>query len=156
MRATLVLLCLLAPAMARAQTTSLIHATGAFFAVSVEDIEASTRWYQDKLGLSVVMRVPRTENPAVHVLEGRGLIVELVERQGSAPRAKAAPPAMGRAFGEGIFKAGMMVESFDATIAALRARGVEIAFGPFPARPGQRANAIIRDNAGNLIQLFGT
>jgi hypothetical protein len=29
-------------------------------------------------------------------------------------------------------------------------------FGPYPARPGQRANVIVRDNAGNLIQCFGT
>jgi len=37
----------------------------------------------------------------------------------------------------------------------LRARWVDIAMGPFPARGGQRANVIVRDNAGNLIQLFG-
>jgi hypothetical protein len=26
--------------------------------------------------------------------------------------------------------------------------------GPFPAHDGQRANVIIRDNAGNYLQLF--
>jgi catechol 2,3-dioxygenase-like lactoylglutathione lyase family enzyme len=156
MRALGVVLFMLFPISAWAQPASPISATGAFFGVSVTDMEASTRWYQEKLGLSVVMRVPRTDQPAVHVLEGGGLIVELVEQKGPAPQAKPAPPAMGRVFGEGIFKAGVIVTGFDATIAALRSRGVEIAFGPFPARPGQRANAIIKDNAGNLIQLFGS
>ena len=40
-------------------------------------------------------------------------------------------------------------------MAPRQARGAEIAFGPFPARDGQRANLIVRDNAGNLIQFFG-
>jgi len=46
-------------------------------------------------------------------------------------------------------------DDFDGAVARLKARGVEIAFGPCPAREGQRANVLIRDNAGNLIQLFG-
>jgi hypothetical protein len=41
---------------------------------------------------------------------------------------------------------------------AARPRGVsrpELVHGPFPASDNQRANLIIRDNAGNLIQIFG-
>ena len=55
----------------------------------------------------------------------------------------------------GVFKSGLIVEDFDRTVAALRSRGVEIAFGPFPKSSTQRANVIVRDNAGNLIQFFG-
>ena len=54
----------------------------------------------------------------------------------------------------GMFKAGVLVKDLDKTLEKLAARGVPVAFGPFPAQPNQRANAIIRDNAGNLIQLF--
>ena len=46
------------------------------------------------------------------------------------------------------------MKGFDSVVSQLRARGVEIAFGPFPARENQRANVLIRDNAGNLIQIF--
>lgn len=53
----------------------------------------------------------------------------------------------------GIFKVGLLVDDLDATLGVLRSRGVAIAFGPYPATANQRANAIIRDNAGNLIQL---
>jgi hypothetical protein len=55
-----------------------------------------------------------------------------------------------------VFKAGLMVDDFDGVLARLKARGVEIAYGLFPARPNKRANMIIRDNAGNLIQFFGS
>jgi catechol-2,3-dioxygenase len=36
-------------------------ANGAFFALSVADIVASTRWYTEKLGLRVVMQVPKQD-----------------------------------------------------------------------------------------------
>ena len=61
----------------------------------------------------------------------------------------------GSQFIHGLFKAGVVVDDFDKTLATLRSRGVEFAFGPFPARPNQRANVLIKDNAGNLIQIFG-
>jgi hypothetical protein len=51
--------------------------------------------------------------------------------------------------------AGVIVDDFDKTLAMLKARNVEIAMGPFPAKGNQRANIIVKDNAGNLIQFFG-
>jgi len=50
---------------------------------------------------------------------------------------------------------GVIASDFEKTLSTLKERGADIAFGPFPARPGQRANVIVRDNAGNLIQFFG-
>lgn len=55
----------------------------------------------------------------------------------------------------GFMKAGFVVEDFDKAIAAFRATSVPFAYGLYPARPGQRANAIVRDPEGNLIQIFG-
>jgi len=148
----LVLLLLLAlPSAAHAQ----IRATGSFFALAVDSLDAATRWYEEKLGLRVVMRVPRGEHPGVAVLEGDGLMVELLERVG-APASDRRPPGRGMGPREsGLFKAGFFVEDFDGTIATLRARGVRIAIGPFPARRDQRANAIFEDHAGNLVQVLG-
>jgi hypothetical protein len=44
-------------------------------------LEASTRWYIEKLGLTVVMRVPRTDatRAKVSLLQGGGLAVELIQ-----------------------------------------------------------------------------
>ena len=130
-------------------------AAGAFLGLSVPDVQASARWYSEKLGLRVVMEAPKRDGAAVAVLEGGRLIVELVQLDAAVPLRSAAPTAKGPEFVHGIFKAGLLVEDFDRTVAMLRARGAEIAYGPFPARGNQRANVVIRDNAGNLIQFFG-
>jgi catechol 2,3-dioxygenase-like lactoylglutathione lyase family enzyme len=124
---------------------------GAFFAVSVADLEASSEWYSEKLGLRVVLNVPRTDGVAVMVLEGGGLTVELVQHA----NAQAAPcNQTDPALCHGLFKVGVVVKDLDKTLQKLGERGVPVAFGPFPAQGNQRANAIIRDRSGNLIQLF--
>ena len=128
---------------------------GAFFALSVADLDASTKWYADKFGLTVVMRPPKQDKSAVTVLEGGGLIVELLQRDDAVPLRQAAPSVEANYRIHGFFKAGVIVDDFDKTLATLRSRGVEIAIGPFRATTTQRANVIVRDNAGNLIQFFG-
>jgi catechol 2,3-dioxygenase-like lactoylglutathione lyase family enzyme len=128
---------------------------GAFFALYVSDLSASTKWYSEKLGMQVVMRTPKQGKAAVVVLEGGGLIVELIQHDDAVSRTRAAGTGRDPALIQGMSKAGVVVEDLDRTLAVLKERGVQPAFGPFPARAGQRANAIIRDNAGNLIQLFG-
>ena len=143
------LIALARPFTANAQSRPVFETRGAFFALSVADLDASTRWYSEKLGLSVVMRPPKQDKSAVAVLEGGGLIVELLQRDDASPAGKASYRV------HGFFKAGVIVDDLNATLTALRARGVEIAMGPFPASKEQRANAIVRDNAGNLIQFFG-
>jgi len=124
------------------------HATGGFFAVAVSDLDASARWYAEKLGMTVVRRMLNAGTSSVTVLAGGGLIVELVHNADARPTGG----DVGQA--HGIFKAGIVVDSLGKTIELLRSRGVEIAFGPFPARPDALSNCIIRDNAGNLIQFF--
>jgi catechol 2,3-dioxygenase-like lactoylglutathione lyase family enzyme len=132
-------------------------AKGAFFALSVADLPASIQWYSQKLGLEVVMQEPKKpgDKAGFAVLEGGGLVVELVQLDDAVPLNKAVPSADGRQMLHGLFKAGFIVEDFDGAVAALKARGVEIAYGPYPAREGQRANVIVKDNVGNLIQVFG-
>jgi hypothetical protein len=88
------------------------------------------------------------------VLEGGGLIVELIQNDDAKP-ASDAPGASDPTLVHGIVKVGIVVADLHETLALLQARGVEIAMGPFPARGNQRSNALIRDNSGNLIQLFG-
>jgi catechol 2,3-dioxygenase-like lactoylglutathione lyase family enzyme len=122
---------------------------GAFFAVSAADIEASTRWYAEKLGMHVTMALPKDGKASVTVLEGGRLTVELIQHDDATPAGRA--PELVR----GIFKSGIVVDDFEAVLAQLKARGVPIAFGPYPARGSSRSNFIIRDNEGNLIQFFG-
>jgi catechol 2,3-dioxygenase-like lactoylglutathione lyase family enzyme len=138
-----------------AHTEPAFVARGAFFAVSVPDVEASAKWYADKLGLAVTLRPPKQDESTAIILEGGGLIVELIQRDDAVPLRQAAPSVAASYQVHGIFKAGVIVDDFDKTLATLRSRGVAIAIGPFAATKTQRANVIIRDNAGNYIQLFG-
>src|SRR6185295_2496768 len=115
-----------------------IAASGAFFALSVADIEASAKWYSEKLGLKVVMKAPKRDHAAVTVLEGGGLIVELIQRDDAAPLGKAAPSVKVTLYVHGMFKAGVIVDDFEKTLAMLKARGVDFFIGPFPGRANQR------------------
>ena len=132
-----------------------VTATGAFFALSVADIEASGAWYQEKLGLRVTFRPPRSAPGEVMVLEGGGLIVELVQHDEALPLSKLTPARSDAFKVHGYFKAGVIVRDLDKTLALLKARDVPIAYGPYAAKEDRRANFIIRDNAGNLIHFFG-
>jgi catechol 2,3-dioxygenase-like lactoylglutathione lyase family enzyme len=128
---------------------------GAFLALSVANLDASVAWYTDKLGLSVSQREPKRDGAAFALLEGNGLIVELVQLDDAVAIDKVAPAARGRERVHGLFKAGAIVPDFDRLVATLKERGVDIAYGPFPKRGQQRANVIIRDHAGTMIQFFG-
>ena len=138
-----------------AQATPLATVRGAFIGVSVGDIDASVKWYSEKLGLSVILRPPKIEKSTAVILQGGGLTVELMHHDDAVPLRTAAPAINRNYLVHGIFKAGVFVDDFDKAIAGLKERGVPIAIGPFPARADQPANAIIRDNEGNFIQIFG-
>jgi catechol 2,3-dioxygenase-like lactoylglutathione lyase family enzyme len=164
MKLRLLVLCLALPASALGQPTAtaasdaaVIKVAGAAFALSVADIEASAKWYTEKLGLRVIMRAPRTDatRASAIVLQGGGLTVELVQHDDAVPLRTVRPGDRGAISIHGIFKVGVTVDDFNKTLATLRARGVDIAYGPYPKRPDQPANVIIRDNAGNFIQIFG-
>jgi catechol 2,3-dioxygenase-like lactoylglutathione lyase family enzyme len=147
------------PVLAHAQssqaTAPAFTASGAFIALSVADLDASVRWYSEKLGLRVVQRPPKFDQSTAVILEGGGLIVELVHRDDARSLATVAPDVKANYLVHGIFKGGIIVDDFDKTLSLLKARGVEVAIGPFPARGDQPANVIVRDNGGNLIQFFG-
>ena len=124
---------------------------GGLFALSVPDLAASTAWYVEKFGLLPTLNIPVSDGaPGIVVLEGAGMVVELQQHAG-AMASDASPERR-----HGIFKVGIVVADVDAALAAVRARGVPIHLGPYPARDDQPANFIIRDNAGTLIQFIGT
>jgi catechol 2,3-dioxygenase-like lactoylglutathione lyase family enzyme len=133
-------------------------AKGAFFALSVPDLESSARWYAEKFGLKIVMQAPKTKTmkSAVTVLAGGGLLVELIQNDDARPLSKIASGIQGPDFVHGFTKSGLIVDNLDETVAVLRARNVPIFMGPFPAHDSTGLkNLIVKDNAGNLIQFFG-
>lgn len=121
-----------------------------FIALFVPDLEATARWYGETLGLRRVMTIPRMGTiVGGAALEGDGIVVELLQREDAKPGTTPVELT------HGIAKAGILVADFERTVAALRSRGVTFFAGPYPARPGQRANVMFRDNAGNMLQVLG-
>ena len=139
-----------------AESGPVFQTAGAFFALSVADLKASTEWYAEKFGLKVIMQSPKTDGNQAVVLEGGGLMVELIRRDAAQALDKASGGKVkDNTLVYGFFKAGIVVDELEKTLAALKARGVEVAMGPYPAKENVLANVIVRDNAGNLIQFFG-
>ena len=92
----LVLLALARPAAAqtpapRAAGEPAFTTTGAFIAMSVPDLEASVRWYVEKLGMRVVTELPPNDGYAVRILEGGGLIAEIMHTPAASPLRTLAP-----------------------------------------------------------------
>jgi catechol 2,3-dioxygenase-like lactoylglutathione lyase family enzyme len=141
--------------LSQSSDTTFFTATGAFFALSVKDLEASSKWYSEKLGLKVTTNLAKYGKASGAILEGGDLIVELIQNDDALPLNVVAPSVGDNILVHGIFKAGVIVDDLDKLVAIFKQRGVEIAFGPFPSRPDQRSNVIIKDNSGNLIQFFG-
>jgi catechol 2,3-dioxygenase-like lactoylglutathione lyase family enzyme len=112
-----------------------VAGTGAFFGVSVPDLEASARWYEEKLGLKVVMRAPKANGSAATVLEGDGLIVELIQRDGARPW-NAVSTETNRTLVHGLFKTGVIVADFDRTLAMLRSPRGRVRVRSLPQEAG--------------------
>jgi lactoylglutathione lyase/glyoxylase I family protein len=132
-------------------------ARGAFLALSVADVDASAKWYVDKLDLKIVKHQSRSPagDSVATILEGRGLIVELIQHVNAKPLRQAAP-ALSRTFEiHGIFKTGLVVDDLDATLAEFRRRSVDVAFETFQDEALGYRTFAIGDNAGNFIQFFG-
>jgi len=158
MRVIVMLVLLSLPAVAQSKPVSppeSIPAQGTFFALSVPDLRASVDWYVQKLGLRVTTGPNRDGKFSFAILEGDGLIVELIQNDDAQPLAKHAPGLKDNVYVHGIFKTGIIVKDFERTLALFKERKIEIAYGPYAAKKGQRANVIVKDNAGNLIQFFG-
>ena len=109
-------LLLLAPLSATAQSanTPPFYTTGAFIALSVADLEASARWYTEKFGLRVALQPPPSGSVSARILEGGGLIVELIHNPAAVPLSKAAPTITHTTLVHGIFKAGLIVDNYNA------------------------------------------
>ena len=104
--------------------------------------------------MKVAAHPPKQSGNEVIVLQGSGLTVELIRADAAVPIASLGPKTADAFAVYGFVKGGILVDDFNATMEALREKNVAIAYGPFPERPDQKANVIIKDNAGNLIQIL--
>jgi catechol 2,3-dioxygenase-like lactoylglutathione lyase family enzyme len=123
--------------------------------LSVADLDAQQRWYQQALGLDEVVEHFELPEPRVRTVVLRaanGLRIELIEREGSTAQTFKDPleAALTRGYGHWALE----VEDLDQTFAGLSAAGAEPVSPPAPAvQPGARF-AYVRDPEGNLLELI--
>ncbi len=126
---------------------------GTFFSISVSDVDAVSRWYQANLGLRIVTSGMSGQAPnhvaTFALLEGNGFIVEIIQPAVSNART-------GRPFEtRGIFKIGAIVEDLDGFLAALKQRGVPIAYDLMPLQELGMRCFMLQDCEGNYLQFIG-
>src|SRR5690349_5023844 len=96
----------------------------------VPDVEAAIAFYTTNLGFRLQRRWPAADGAAAAYLELGGVLLEVL------------PSAAGV---QGERRFGLTVDDLDATLAELRARGVEVAGEPFTPRSFWGRQATIRD-----------
>lgn len=141
----------MAPRSASADHILDVHHTG----LSVHDLSAMTRWYQQALGMEVEERFEPAEGVSAALL-GRpgGLRLELIHLQGSSPdeQRKADP-------GDSLLRHGwghvcVRVDDIDRAFETLAAAGATKVSPPAPAPFPGCHYAFVTDPEGNQIELL--
>ena len=128
--------------------------SGSFFALSVKDLNATSAWYQQKLGFHEIKQggSPDGKSRAI-ILERDGAVLELIHHK-QAVHGASVMKGYKTYLVYGIFKVGFVVHDVDHTLQRLKANGVQIANGPYTDEPMHMRTFMIRDNEGNYIQFF--
>jgi catechol 2,3-dioxygenase-like lactoylglutathione lyase family enzyme len=123
--------------------------------LSVADLDAQQRWYQQTLGLTEVVERFDLPSPRVRTVVLRapnGLRVELIEREGSTGQTFRDP--LETALSQGYGHWALEVEDLDQTFSAVSTAGAQWVSPPAAAlQPGARF-AFVRDPEGNLLELI--
>jgi predicted enzyme related to lactoylglutathione lyase len=128
------------------------EATGAFFAISVQDLDKAVRWYSEVLGFRLTSQGGNEQRKGA-LLEREGAVLELAEFKDAVPRDKL-KSGLESHHVHGIFKIGFTTADLDATFAAVEKAGAEVFFPIVDASDGKRTFGI-KDVEGNIIQFIG-
>jgi len=125
------------------------------YCVVVPDLEEAVRWYTEKLDFDRVERrfgFPEAGTEIAHLVNGGGVRIELIARDGSVAGPDAERDVFGALLVQGSKHVGFLVEDMGAAAEELRRRGVEIVVEPNAVEPAGVTNFWIRDPAGTLIE----
>jgi arylsulfatase A-like enzyme len=130
---------------------------GAFFALSVSDVGATSAWYRDNLGFRVLTSGEAPNGIAKFAIlrDSAGSIIEMIQHREARPLAVAAPSVTGAHQIHGIFKIGFHVADIDQAYRQVKAVSVPIAYELGLAKDVALRSFTIRDREGNMIQFFG-
>lgn len=122
------------------------------FAISVANLEESIQWYSDVFGFTVI---DRSEIPGANIkvshMQGKGFILEIFEAADAAPLPEDRKIPNRDLLTQGNKHMSFGVPDGPKAKAELEAMGVEIAM---VAEVDGTYGVFIRDNTGNLIEIF--
>jgi len=123
--------------------------------ISVANLDESIAWYRDMLGFEEVIRMDQgvTEDKMSigHIRRGN-CYIELFQVEGSKPLPEYRRDPNADFGVQGLKHFALQVSDVQAAVKELKAKGVEIAFGPVDT-PGI-CFVFIRDNSGNAFELI--
>jgi hypothetical protein len=130
--------------------------SGIFIALSVADVDSLSKWYQEKLGFTVLKSGEAPNKIAKFaLLQNEAGVIELIQHREAKTLAEAAPSIKAAFQLHGIFKVGMVVENLDQLYASMKERQVQIAYDIMAAKDVPMRSFTIRDGEGNMLQFFG-
>lgn len=124
-------------------------------AISVADLDKSIAWYRDMLGFEEVIRmdqgVTADKMTIGHIRRGN-CYIELFQVEGSKPLPEYRRDPNADFKVQGLKHFALQVSDAKAAVKELKAKGVEIAFGPVDTP--EICFVFIRDNSGNAFELI--
>lgn len=133
----------------RARGGELPETSGAFYAISVQDIDQAISWYTEKLGFKLESKGGNDVRKGA-LLSRPGAVLELGEFAGAVPRG----PEVESHEVHGIFKLGFTTANLEETFEFLNQAGVEV-FSPLVTASDGNRTFLVKDPEGNIIQFFG-
>lgn len=128
-----------------------------FWAISVPDVEASVKWYQNIFGLNITQQLTTPDGAVkVVILESPNLIVEIIQMADAIPLSKCSPSLRSKASLHGLFKVGLFVADLEKTRRALQLKKVKLLTEIHAEEASGLRSFLFEDNSGNTIQLLST
>ena len=123
------------------------------FALSVENLDASVKWYEETLGFKLERRFGFEEVglQIAHIISG-DVRFELFEQEGSVKSPDEEADVFEALRTRGAKHVGLLVGDIEALKAELEAKGVEILGDIMSVEPAGVKNLFIRDNSGNQLE----
>jgi lactoylglutathione lyase len=118
-----------------------VKATFSHIYLPVRDIDESIDFYTQKLGFELLRQYSINGRPSAYVTLG-GILLELT-------LSTTTPSTDGRSE----LRIGLLVDDMDATLAEVRAKGVEVAREPWQAQTFWGRQSQLRDPSGYLISI---
>lgn len=137
--------CFISP---HAKGAALPETNGAFYAISVQDIDKAITWYTKHLGFKLASQGGNDVRKGA-LLTRSGAVLELGEFVGATAR----DPNIASHEVYGIFKLGFTTTRLDETFEFLEQSGVEVFF-PIVTTPDGNRTFGVKDQEGNILQFF--